>query len=332
MSESFLATESLAAWVDALRATHLVIAPVRRAGQVVFRPVARAGEIAWDAGRADLSAKQHFLPASEAIVTWQPTEDGVRAEAPLSAQPQVLLGARPCDAHALEVMDRLFLDDPVDLYYAERRAKTTLVGLACTDGPWEGCFCTTVDGGPAERRHLDVLLTRVEGGYAVDVVSEKGRALVASAKVESLGGPAPQRTPDVAALPLAGAEAWRRQFDDPFWGELAERCLGCRTCTYDCPVCYCFDVRDRRLADGRVERLRCWDSCQGALCFAIAGGHNPRPTQAQRLRQRYLHKFLYYPAREQGAVLCVGCGRCVVQCPVNVDIREVLAHVAEVAR
>ena len=331
MSESFLATGSLAVWVDGLRATHRVIAPVRRGGQVVFREVARADEIAWDAGRADFSAKEFFLPASEAIVTWQPTENGVRAEAPLLGRPQVLLGARPCDAHALEVMDRLFLDDPVDLYYAERRARTTLVGLVCTDGPWEGCFCTTVGGGPAEPRHLDVLLAPVDGGYAVDVVTDKGQALVASARLETLGGRAPRPVPEVAALPMAAADAWRQRFDDAFWGELAERCLGCRTCTYDCPVCYCFDVRDRRLADGRVERLRCWDSCQGALCFAIAGGHNPRPTQAQRLRQRYMHKFLYYPAREGGAALCVGCGRCVVQCPVNVDIREVLAHVAEAA-
>ncbi len=331
MNESFLATGSLAAWVDGLRATHRVIAPVRRGGRVVFREIARADEVAWDAGRADFSAKELFLPASEAIVTWQPTEDGVQADTPLTTRPQVLLGARPCDAHALEVMDRLFLDDPVDLYYAERRARTTLVGLACTEGPWAGCFCTTVGGGPAERKHLDVLLVSVDGGYAADVVSEKGRALVATARLEALDGRTPKDVPEVAALPLAVAEAWRRRFDDACWGELAERCLGCRICTYDCPVCYCFDVRDRRLADGRVERLRCWDSCQGALCFAIAGGHNPRPTQAQRLRQRYMHKFLYYPAREQGAALCVGCGRCVVQCPVNIDIREILAHVAEAA-
>ena len=69
------------------------------------------------------------------------------------------------------------------------------------------------------------------------------------------------------------------------------------------------------------------DRCQGALCFAIAGGHNPRPTQAARQRQRYMHKFLYYPERE-GAALCVGCGRCVEQCPVNIDIREVIGFVA----
>jgi ferredoxin len=326
----FLATESLKAWLASLAATHTVIAPVRRGGQTVFRPVASVDEIAWDAGRADFSAKDFFFPASEAIVSWQPTAEGVRAEVPLLGRPQVLFGGRPCDAHALEVMDRLFLDDPVDLYYAERRAKTTLVGFACTDGPWEGCFCTTVGGGPGERKHLDILLTPVDGGFAVDVVSEKGQRLVASAKLVALDGKRPKGLPTVGPLPVAAAEAWRAQFGDAYWSELAERCLGCRTCTYDCPVCYCFDVRDRRLPDGSVERLRCWDSCQGASCFAIAGGHNPRPTQMQRIRQRYMHKFLYYPTREQGAALCVGCGRCVVQCPVNIDIREVLAHVANV--
>jgi ferredoxin len=110
---------------------------------------------------------------------------------------------------------------------------------------------------------------------------------------------------------------------------VAERCLGCRVCTYNCPVCYCFDVRDRLTPDGAIERLRCWDSCQGGQCFAIAGGHNPRPTQMARQRQRYMHKFLYYPERE-GMPLCVGCGRCVAECPANIDIREVMAAMAMV--
>ena len=331
MSEQFIAKDALSRWLTELSGAHTVIAPVRRGDHFVFRPVANVGEIAWDAGRTDFSAKDFFLPSSEAIVTWRPGEASIAVETAQLGRPQVLFGARPCDAQALDVMDRLFLDDPIDLYYAERRAKTALVGFACTDGPWDGCFCTTVGGGPGERKQLDILLTPVEGGYAVDVVSEKGQRLIASAQLVPLNGKRPQPLPEVKPLPLAAQEAWRQQFNDPYWAELAERCLGCRTCTYDCPVCYCFDVRDRRIENGAIERLRCWDSCQGASCFAIAGGHNPRPTQMQRVRQRYMHKFLYYPVRE-GAALCVGCGRCVVQCPVNIDIREILTHVAENAR
>jgi sulfhydrogenase subunit beta (sulfur reductase) len=327
MTTRFLTHNALEAWLSGLQATHTVIGPVRRGGQVVFRPVARVDEIVLGAGRADFSAKDFFLPATEAIVTWRPAAEGLQVETAALGRPQVLFGARPCDAHALEVLDRLLLDDPVDLFYAERRAKTTLVGLACVDGPWQGCFCTTVGGGPAERRHLDILLTPGDGGYAVDVVSDKGLAAIRGAALTDRDGPSLRRPADLPQLALAAPEAWRERFDEAYWAELAERCLGCRTCTYDCPVCYCFDVRDRRLADGSVERLRCWDSCQGALCFAIAGDHNPRPTQASRLRQRYMHKFLYYVTRE-GAPLCVGCGRCVVQCPVNIDVREVLDHVA----
>lgn len=327
MTRQFMTQPDLAQWLSGLLDSHTVIAPVRSSGQVVFAPVQSVGEIVWESGRTDLSAKEFFLPASEAILTLHVQPDGIRLEQVHLERPQVLVGARPCDAHALEVLDRLFLDDPIDVYYAERRAATTLVGLACTGGPWTGCFCTTLGGGPDDRSHLDVLLTAVEGGYAVDVVTDKGAELLAGASLRPLAATiAPPDAPP--ALRLAPPDAWRAQFDAPYWAELAARCLSCRVCTYDCPVCYCFDLRDRITADGGIERLRCWDSCQGVLCFAIAGGHNPRPTAAARQRQRYMHKFLYYPERE-GTALCVGCGRCVTQCPVNIDIREVITTVAE---
>jgi ferredoxin len=327
---------ALETWLTNLLPDYTVIAPQPQGQQIVFAPlsqafsekIAQVSDIAWDAGRTDLSAKEFFLPASEAIITLRPSVGGLQVETARLARPQVIFGARPCDGHALEVLDRLFLDEPVDPYYAERRAMTTMVGLACSGGPWTGCFCTTLGGGPADRSHLDILLTACEAGFAVDVVTPKGRALLdAGAAVLTSADVTLPELPAVTDLRLPDMAAWRAAFNAPCWAEVAERCLGCRTCTYNCPVCYCFDVRDRATADGSIERLRCWDSCQGALCFAIAGGHNPRPTQAARQRQRYMHKFLYYPERE-GTALCVGCGRCVEQCPVNIDIREVIGFVA----
>lgn len=333
---AIMTQSALEAWLTNLLPDYTVIAPQPQGQQIVFAPlnqafsqkIAQVSDIAWSAGRTDLSAKEFFLPASEAIITLRPSAGGLQVETAHLARPQVIFGARPCDGHALEALDRLFLDDPVDPYYAERRAMTTMVGLACSDGPWTGCFCTALGGGPADRTHLDILLTACDGGFAVDVVTDKGRALLeAGAAVLTSADVALPEPPAVTDLRLPDIAAWRATFNAPYWAELAERCLGCRICTYDCPVCYCFDVRDRVTAGGSIERLRCWDSCQGALCFAIAGGHNPRPTQAARQRQRYMHKFLYYPQRE-GAALCVGCGRCVEQCPVNIDIREVIGFVA----
>ena len=111
-----------------------------------------------------------------------------------------------------------------------------------------------------------------------------------------------------------------------------ERCLSCRICTYVCPTCRCFDVTDRVVAERagvtRIERIRAWDACTSTNYRRIAGGHNPRPTKPERLRNRFYCKFCYYP-EDFGPLGCVGCGRCIVSCPVDIDITEVLQDVAE---
>jgi sulfhydrogenase subunit beta (sulfur reductase) len=55
-----------------------------------------------------------------------------------------------------------------------------------------------------------------------------------------------------------------------------------------------------------------------------ASGHNPRPSKKARMRQRIMHKYSY-AVETAGAVFCCGCGRCVRYCPVNLDIRRMLA-------
>lgn len=55
-------------------------------------------------------------------------------------------------------------------------------------------------------------------------------------------------------------------------------------------------------------------------------GHNPRPTGRERMRQRVMHKFNYFIVN-YGEVACVGCGRCIRECPVNFDIRKAISEV-----
>ncbi len=116
-----------------------------------------------------------------------------------------------------------------------------------------------------------------------------------------------------------------RAVDSPLWDRVHRTCLGCGVCTYLCPTCHCFVISDTKRG-ARGERVRCWDACQYPAFTLEASGHNPRPTPRERLRHRMLHKFSYFP-KDFGKHACVGCGRCVEHCPVNLDLREVIAAV-----
>jgi len=248
---------------------------------------------------------------------------------------QVIWGVRPCDARGLRVLDALLLDHPpADVYYAERRARTTLIGLACPR-LWDGCFCTSLGGAPDDPSDVDLMLYEREGGYWVEGVTEKGAALLPGLAGEEVEGSPPLSDRAGEQLPLLPPEGWGALFDDPYWQRLADRCLSCRACAYVCPTCRCFDVRDETVAAGpgyaSIRRLRAWDTCTASAYRRIAGGHNPRPEKAQRLRNRFYCKFCYSPL-DFDALACVGCGRCSAVCPAGVDLAEMLAGVAELAR
>ena len=68
------------------------------------------------------------------------------------------------------------------------------------------------------------------------------------------------------------------------------------------------------------------DACMFKTFTLEASGHNPRGTQGERMRQRIMHKFRYTVENFE-TVFCVGCGRCIDGCPVNIDVRETLASV-----
>jgi ferredoxin len=113
-------------------------------------------------------------------------------------------------------------------------------------------------------------------------------------------------------------------FASPIWEKLTQECVDCGICTFLCPTCHCFDIQDEGNPD-RGERVRLWDACMFYEYTKTHAGQ-PRATHAQRYRQRIMHKFQYYP-RNFGKVLCVGCGRCIQHCPVNIDLRKVLRAV-----
>ena len=322
---------ALVTWLDQLAEANTLIAPRDADGTLLYAPVTRAAEITFDYTRPKMSAKEAVFPSTQRILSIEKRGKDVALSEPVLDRPQVVFGLRPCDARGIAVLDAVFIGrEPVDASYARRRDATTLVGLACPQ-MWEGCFCNSMGGAPDDSRQVDVLLRQAGNDYAVDAVTEKGRQIVSTLATQDaeVTAPAPSLNPpellaDPARLP--------EHFRDRYWDLLAERCLGCRVCASVCPTCRCFDVRDqaveRRTNRSEYERIRCWDSCAGANYRVVAGGANPRGTPGQRLRNRFFCKLYYLPQgyRSDG---CVGCGRCVESCPVNIDIVQVMRDLAQ---
>lgn len=282
-----------------------------------------------------LAAKGLFLPQTEKLFHYRVEAEGAvisESEPPAAAARQIVFGLRPCDVAAVAVMDKVFLDGGyVDCAYRARREASALVALACREAA-PTCFCRAFGLDPLAAPGADVLLLPLEGGYLVRAQTAKGEELLAQAQgvlaqEPALDRPAPPEF--LLEVTAAGAPAkLAAMFDHPLWNNLYQKCLGCGICTYLCPTCYCFDVQS---ADRGTEgyRYRCWDSCMFPEYTLMAGGHNPRPTKKERVRNRFLHKLCYLPERF-GVFGCVGCGRCLLKCPVNLDIAAVLKKVQEV--
>ena len=312
--------------------------PIKRAGEVNYAVWGEGKEVSLETLKTVKSPKNAFFPDSENLMKFK-TEGknieiiDVRRDYK-EEKPFVLFGVKACDYKAIEVLDRVFLADPVDSYYQARREATTIVTLACSK-PEESCFCK-VFGIDATAPCGDVTTWLDENYLYWQANTEKGEALTALvADLLEEGGEESVATQQESTkailekLPFSALDLSRFKpenlndlFNDPAWEEMSEACLGCGTCTFVCPTCQCFDIRDFKTNEG-VLRYRCWDSCMYSDFTLMAHG-NSRTTQMQRFRQRFMHKLVYYPSQNDGLYSCVGCGRCVNKCPQHLNIVKVI--------
>jgi ferredoxin len=125
------------------------------------------------------------------------------------------------------------------------------------------------------------------------------------------------RTLDTAGI----KELLYRNYQNPRWDEVADRCLTCANCTMVCPTCFCTTVEDvTDLSGDHAERWRKWDSCF-TMDFSYIVGGSVRSSTKSRYRQWMTHKLATW-IDQFGTSGCVGCGRCITWCPVAIDITE----------
>ena len=330
-----IAKENLSALFQMIAERQELYLPVERAGQTNYAAWTPEVMVDLDTLKTVKSAKDAFFPQSEGLysVKREGKKMHVEPEA-LKEQNFVVFGMKACDVQGVEVLDRVFLADPVDTFYKARREHGTIVALACHE-PEETCFCKAF-GIDAADPAADVATWMIGDDLYWKALTEKGETLTSLVKellTDAEEAPVEAEKEVIHAiveklpymnLSLEGwnGEALNEKFNSPLWEELYKPCLACGTCTFVCPTCQCYDIKDYTAGD-TVSRYRCWDSCMYSDFTMMAHGNN-RTSQMQRFRQRFMHKLVYYPANNDGMYSCVGCGRCVEKCPSALNIVKVI--------
>lgn len=339
----FVPKDGLTDLVASLSASGRVLVPV-------VKPATAKPSIVyeeWEKGKeftilkATVPPRDAVMPESEILLTFRKVRNpedlndkilGVQAE-PKGA-PTIIFGSRPCDARGIDCTDKPYMQGLFkDPYYTARRNDLTIISLTCNTG-CETCFCHWLGGGPTSPIGSDILLTEVEGGYVLQAVTEKGSTLLDGLGLAEAGDKGQEMfsvrkkaweslvpAPDVKNAP----QSLKSVFSNvEFWTEWTDRCISCGACTYFCPTCYCFNITDEGEATSEKggRRLRSWDNCMSSRYTREASGHNPRPKKYERMRNRVSHKFWTF-FENWGTWLCTGCGRCITNCPVHLDIRAI---------
>ena len=319
-----------------------VVAPCGEGDGIDYRELTKQNPTptAINKGLARTSPKPAWFPRAETILTIsrKGPKDWNIEDPKINTPKVVIFGARPCDAAAPHILAPLFGWDFHDSFFEERVKQIAFVTLACAKPIDNACFCTSVGVDPAGVGIGDVVLTPMkDGSYLAQAYTEVGEQLLASAPNAQ---PAQSEPAEVATFresarnsipvkfdPGALQKSLKKHFQDPMWEERAKSCIGCGTCAFACPTCHCFDIQDD-VSAGKGIRQKNWDACAFGLFTLHTSGHNPRPDQPSRWRQRLSHKFNYYPEKF-GKVLCTGCGRCMRLCPGGMDLLSDLTDLAQ---
>ncbi|MFZ4522965.1 MAG: 4Fe-4S dicluster domain-containing protein [Bacteroidales bacterium] len=334
---------------EAIMAKRETYAPVEKFGKFDFKRVSRLSECDPESAIAmTQSIKPLFFPRSAKIMKYVATSAGTEVsevDEDHLATKRVILGAKHCDARALQVLDKVYNWDYIDTDYQKRRENTIIISTRC-DKADTHCFCTSLDYDLENLDALDVLVVNGEGGKVfIKARTPKGEEFLKEVNNEHpIANVENRMTEDETSALIkkhydtfAGSFRLKMDykevnatlskiFDTPEFENVSGNCVSCNTCAFVCPTCHCFKISDEKMKDTGV-RYKSYDSCNNGYFTLMAGGHNPRPAKYRRWRQRAMHKFVYYKERF-GENLCVGCGKCTIACPVNISIFEVVNQVS----
>lgn len=315
--------------LSALKKRYKVCAPAfvkSRGGigdKVRYREISSVEEIVTDRP-SDFSAKEMYYPVMQTMIYFSDTEC---RESTLADEREMLLLLHPCDINAMKRLDTIFLENggQADSYYKRLREKVRVVLLQCA-GSYENCFCVSMGTNIAGDYEFAVHIR--ETGVDIQVKDPAFAHYFSGGALSDYEPEFVSRNEKTVKLPeIHGVEELKLASELPFWDQYDDECIGCGGCNTVCPTCSCFDTRDilydETSLDG--ERRRVWSSCMLDTFTQTAGGGRARKTAGANMRFKTLHKTYDYRTRfNREENMCVGCGRCVKQCPKKISFIETI--------
>jgi len=289
--------------------------------------------------RAEEPIKSFFTRAKERVADYfTPDAQGWKEKA-------VIVGAKSCDLESFKIQDFVYKDSqPQEQTYIDKRENTFIISADCTAFK-SVCYCLYLGIKPYPEKGFDINLSLVRGGFVAEAGSEKGQKLVnefnkyfrEATQEEARAREAARRDicdrleVSISKMDLPPMDSLqslvRKGLENSTWQKWADKCVECGACTHSCPTCHCFLLYDRPKS-GEYIKGRVWDSCQYYGFAVVAGGATPRQKLAQRLRNRYVKKFDFFPDVAK-TIACTGCGRCIEACLGKIDMREVFKDLAK---
>lgn len=345
--EKILSKKNLKRFIDDLKKKHDVIGPTKSGGgtstyaYTTFGYIHKIEDLELCYGSSMSTLKKFFFPDQQTLYKYKKTGDNVLIEDLHKSwdKEKVFIGLHACDIAAISCLDKVFQQDSFkDLHYIDRRKKSIIIGLTCSEAQ-TNCFCDIVGSGPDSNKGFDLLMTDLGDRFFFKTGSNKGKELISAEYFsDATKMDRQKRDEEIAKIRTAlgekidlqkVTESMPRKYDDQLWHEFSEACYSCGACNMTCPTCHCFAITDKTSMDrSEGKRVLIWDSCHFER-FALMGGNiNVREERSSRYKHRLYDKFVYDLER-YGTVFCVGCGRCQEFCPSHLDIRKALKRLSE---
>ncbi len=312
-----------------------IVAPKRCTGKgsfsdtdvIRYESITSFGEMELKA-KSSYSPKEIFYPIRETLFQFM---NNKAIEPEIDTKP-ILLFLRPCDTNGIKRLDAMFLKNgpEQDYYYLRRRKLLRLILIECVEG-YDSCFCVSMDSNKTEdydaviRLEGDSILWNVKDEELLRDELKSGTP--ADFEVQFIK----ENKVKVTIPPVDSIT--KETFGHELWTEYTKRCIGCGRCNAVCISCSCFSMQDVRSDNERNigERRRVWASCHVDGFTDMAGGHQFRDKNGDRMRFKTMHKINDFYKRF-GYHMCVGCGRCDDICPEYISFSKCINKLNEIVK